>query len=107
MFESCTMKAFCFVLAVFLSPYLLSQTPENKAQPIQSHSLLRLQRIHDGKDSCALLGKDGAYHFEEQRGNKTLVFEDLLDAATLQQLEAALDSPALLGLSDQQIPVQP
>ena len=73
------------------------------AQATSQPYLLRLDHSNFQSHSCALLQTSGAFHLEITDGDDVKVFEGAIKANELTKLEADLNSPALVNLSQPQI----
>jgi VWFA-related protein len=87
-----------FASAFLLFPaFLHGQTSSTNASPY----LLRIQHVTDGDQACALLRRDGQYHFERS----STVYEGTLPPATLSDLQSALNADELTHLTQAAIPL--
>jgi VWFA-related protein len=82
---------------LLLAAFLHGQTSSSNASPY----LLRIQHVTDGEQVCALLRRDGQYHFERS----SAVYEGALPPATLTDLQNALDTDELTHLTQAAIPL--
>lgn len=92
-----------FLLVVFLSSTLLvGQNPMAPAAANYPY-LLHLETMNFDDQVCVLLRRDGQFHLEVEKRNRTRVFEGALSEAKMQELQTLINDPTLRQLTEKQI----
>lgn len=65
--------------------------------------LLHLETMNFDDQVCVLLNRDGQFHLEIEKGNRSRVFEGTLPDAKMQEVQTLINDPVLRQLTEKQI----
>jgi hypothetical protein len=90
------------LVSIFL---IVSSSAQNERfnPPGEYPFLVHLETMNFDSQACVLLRHDGRFHLEEEKGDRTRVFEGTLSVSKISEVQKMINAAELLQMSQKQI----